>query len=71
MKTKTLVILLIILGVLAGTGGLIFRLKAPEHSNGRLGTKLMEQLPINKIVSITIKDSEQTVFLEKKEDAWR
>jgi len=70
MRTKTLIILLIILGALAGTGTLVFRLKAPERSNGRLGTQLLARLPVNKIVAITIKDSEQTVFLEKNEDAW-
>lgn len=70
MRTKTLVILFIILGVLVGTGTLIFRLKAPERSHGRLGTQLLEQLPVNKIISITIEDPENTVFLVKNQEGW-
>ncbi len=70
MKTKTLVILLIILGVLAGAGTLIMRLKAPDRSQGKLGTHLLEQLPANAIMSIAIQGHDETVSLMKKTDLW-
>lgn len=70
MKTKTLVILLLILGALAGAGTLIIRLKAPERSQGRLGTHLLDQLPANEIMSITIQSPDEAVSLKKKKDLW-
>ncbi len=51
MKIKTLVILLIIMGLLAGAGALIIRQKAPEGPKGSLGAYLLEQLPVNRIAS--------------------
>ncbi|MDP6179475.1 MAG: DUF4340 domain-containing protein, partial [Desulfatiglandales bacterium] len=70
MKIKTLVILLIIMGLLAGAGALIIRQKAPEGPKGSLGAYLLEQLPVNRIASITIKGAVDTVSLVKKENRW-
>jgi len=70
MKPRTLVILLIILGILAGSGALIILQKAPESSEGRLGTHLFGQIPANEIASIIIKGPDGAVSLVKKVDRW-
>jgi len=70
MRTRTLAILIVILAILAGVGTLIIRQKAPERSQGRLGKYLFEQLPANKIASITIKGPDEAVSLAKKADRW-
>jgi len=69
MRTKTLVILLIILAVLAGIGTLVMRSKAPEVEDV-LGKPLMENLPVNEISSISLKDHKEFVSLMKKSDQW-
>jgi hypothetical protein len=68
MRTKTLIILVVILGILAGA--LLIRLKSPERSQGRLGANLFQQLPVNKIMSIAIKGADGDVFLMKKSERW-
>jgi len=70
MKTKTLIFLVIILGVLVGAGILIIRKKAPERSEGRMGAQLLEQLPANRIASIIIKSSDDSVSLVKEKGQW-
>ena len=70
MKIKTLVILLVILAVLAGAGTLIIRMKAPGPLDRRLGSPLLENLPVNKILSIIIKSPGKAVSLVKKTDHW-
>lgn len=70
MKTKTLVILLIILGILAGAGTLINRLKAPKRTEGKLGAQILENLPVNEIVAVTIKTPNGIISLVKEKDLW-
>jgi hypothetical protein len=70
MKTKTLIFLVIILGILVGAGILIIRQKAPERNEGRMGAQLLEQLPANRIASIIIKSSDDSVSLVKEEGQW-
>jgi hypothetical protein len=70
MKTRTLIILLIILGFLAGVGALIIRLKATDRSKENLGALLLGNLPANEIVSITIQGAKDSVSLAKEEDRW-
>ena len=70
MKTRTLIILLIILGFLAGVGALIIRLKAMDRSKEDLGALLFGDLPANEIVSITIQGAKDSVSLAKEEDRW-
>ena len=70
MKTRTLIILLIVLGLLAGAGALITRLEAPDRSKSSLGTPLLKDLSVNDIASISINDPEQSVSLTKHEDRW-
>lgn len=70
MKPKTLVILLIILGVLAGAGALIIHSRDTRSSSGEMGAYFIEQLPANDIASIVIKTPTAAVSLKKEADAW-
>ncbi len=70
MKIKTLVILLIVLGVLAGAGALIIHLQNSSSSSGEMGAYLIEQLPANEVASIVIETPSNTVSLMKKGDSW-
>jgi hypothetical protein len=70
MKTKTLILLVIVLGILVGAGILIIRQKAPEPNEGKMGAQLLEKLPANRIASIIIKSSDDSVSLVKKEGQW-
>ena len=70
MKIKTLVVLLIVLGVLAAAGALIIHLQSSSSPSGEMGTYLLEQLPANEVASITIETPEHTVSLMKKGDLW-
>ena len=51
MKLKTLAILAVILGILAGIGLLVLRGKTPEGSGSELGAPLIARLPVNEIES--------------------
>jgi flagellar basal body-associated protein FliL len=70
MKIKTLVILLIVLGILAAAGALIIHLQSSSTPSGEMGTYLLKQLPANEVASITIETPEHTVSLMKKGDLW-
>ena len=70
MKIKTLVILLIVLGVLAAAGTLIIHLQGNSSPSGEMGTYLLEQLLANEVASITIETPADTVSLTKKGDLW-
>ena len=70
MKIKTLIILLIVLGVLAAAGALIIHFQSGSTPSGEMGTYLLGQLPANEIASITIETPEHTVSLMKKGDLW-
>lgn len=70
MKTKTLVILLIILGLVAGAGSLVIHLKSQSRSGSPLDKLLLEKLPANEISSINITGFEKSVLLMKKPDRW-
>ena len=70
MKTKTLVILLIILGLVAGAGALVMHLKSQSGSGSPLDKPILENLPVNDILSIHIKGPKKLVLLTKKSDRW-
>jgi hypothetical protein len=70
MKTKTLVILLIILGLVAGAGALVMHVKSQGGSGSPLNKLILENLPVNDIFSIHIKGPEKLVLLTKKSDRW-
>ena len=70
MKTKTLIILLIILGLVAGAGALVMHLKSQGGSGSPLDKLILENLPVNDILSINIKGPENLVLLTRKSDRW-
>ena len=70
MRIKTLVILLVIFGLLAGAGALVIRLKSPSGGGSALGKLILAKLPANEISAITLKGPEISVLLAKKPDRW-
>jgi len=71
MKPKTMLFLVIILGVLAGISFLIQKMQTPSVSKtSRLGGELLENLPVNDIAAVTIQSDEGTVELGKVDDRW-
>jgi len=70
MKTKTVVTLLIILALLAGSGVLILHFQDQDSPSGEMGAFLIEQLPANEIASITIDRPGDSVSMTKEGDLW-
>jgi len=70
MRTKSLVILLIILAVLAGFGALTLHVKAPTAPQSALGKRLLENLPANEISAVIVRDPAKSISLAKKSDRW-
>ena len=70
MKTKTLIILIVILCVLAGGGFIINYLKSTDRVESRMGAFLLETLPANQVASIIIKSPGEAVSLMKKNERW-
>jgi len=70
MKTKTLVILLVILGLLGGGGYLLVRLKSPDRETKILGTRLLGDLPANRIAVAVMQGPNGSVTLLKKSKGW-
>ena len=71
MKPKTMLFLVIILGILIGISTIIKTMQTPSVSKkSRLGGELLENLPVNDIASVTIQSEEGTVQLGKVDDKW-
>jgi hypothetical protein len=70
MKPKTLVILLVILGVLAGAGALLIHSRDAHSPSGEMGAYLFDKLPVNDIASIVIETPTTAVSLKKTGDSW-
>jgi hypothetical protein len=71
MKPKTMLFLVIILGILIGISLIIKTMQTPSVSKkSRLGGELLENLPVNDIASVTIQSKEDTVQLGKVDDKW-
>jgi hypothetical protein len=70
MKPKTLVILLVILGVFAGAGALLIHSQGEHAPSGKMGAYLFEKLPVNDITSIVIETPTTAVSLKKTADSW-
>jgi hypothetical protein len=70
MKTRTLLLLLFILAVLAGAGAFLIRVKNPGRTQKDLGTPLLEQLPVDRVMFITLKGPDGEVSLERDNDKW-
>ena len=70
MKKKTFILLVVILCVLVGAGALVMHLKSPRAPSVSMGSPLLDELPVNDIVSIEIDGVASPVTLKKKEKAW-
>jgi len=70
MKPKTLVILLVILGVLVGAGVLLMHSRNVNSPSEAMGALLFEGLPVNDIASIVIQTPTDAVSLKKGADSW-
>ncbi|MBF0452451.1 MAG: DUF4340 domain-containing protein [Candidatus Magnetomorum sp.] len=71
MKPKTMLFLVIILGIFIGISFLIQQMQTPSVSEtSRLGGALLENLPVNDIAAVTINSEEGTVQLGKVEEQW-
>ncbi|UCG13737.1 MAG: DUF4340 domain-containing protein [Deltaproteobacteria bacterium] len=70
MKTRTLAVMLVTLLLVAGAATLIIRQKTTERASGIQGTRLLDPLPANEIVSITLTSAKETVSLVKRTDEW-
>jgi len=71
MKPKTMLFLVIILGILIGVSFLIQTIKTPSVSkSARLGGELIENFPANDIAAVTLQTEEGTVQLAKVEEEW-
>ena len=71
MKPKTMLFLVIILGILIGVSLIITTMQTPSVTKkSRMGGELLENLPVNDIASVTIQSDEGTVQLGKVDDKW-
>jgi len=70
MKPKTLLILLVILGLLAGAGAVLIRSRNANAPSEGMGAYLFEPLPVNDIASIVIQTPGEKVSLRREADSW-
>jgi hypothetical protein len=71
MKPKSMLFLVIILGILIGVSFIIKKMQTPSVSKeSRMGGDLLENFPVNDIASVTIQSEEGTVQLGKVDDKW-
>ena len=70
MKSKTFIILLVIFCVLAGAVYLTFFQKEKISQESGLSRLVFENVPVEKISSITIQSNEGTVNLKKDDSVW-
>jgi hypothetical protein len=69
MKLKTVVILIILLALL-GLAAYFTQNRDTRVKTGAMGEKLFKTLPLEKLARITLKSSEGTVHLKKKQGLW-
>ncbi len=70
MKIRSLVILLIILAFIAGTGAYIIYFKDKRFNESNIGRAFLKDLPVNRISSIAIKGPEKNALLKKTGEQW-
>ncbi len=70
MKTKTFIILVVILAVLVGIGIALFPSSETPVGNETMGTLIFENLPANEITSIIIDRPDDSVTMVKEQDEW-
>lgn len=70
MKKKTFILLVVVLCVLVGIGALVMHLKTPRAPSVSMGSPLLDELPVEDVVSIEIDGIASPVTLSKKGKAW-
>lgn len=70
MRARSLIILLLSLGVVAGAAALVIHWKKPKRADVVLGTRLLSDLAVNQVASVTIKSVEDGVSLVREQDGW-
>lgn len=73
MNQKQLTILLVLLVALGAAGLIIYKKGNADRRSGQpsLGKKVLENLPVNDVAQITIKQGTNELNLVKKNDLWR
>lgn len=70
MKTKTLIILLVVLAILAGLGIWLFQSSNTPKGSDVMGSLLMTDFPANEVSSIVIERPSDTVTLAREDGVW-
>lgn len=70
MKIKTFIILLIVLGLLVGAGAFVMHLETPSAPTIAMGSPLVDQLPVNDVVTIAVDGVASPVTLTHKGKGW-
>jgi len=70
MKTKTVVILLGILVILAGAGIILRQTLHSQARKNNLGTPLLKEFPVERIAAIDIATADESILLSKQSDRW-
>jgi len=65
-----MLILLIVLGIMAGISLMVANMKSPTTPKATIGGPFIKDFPINDVASIVIQSKEDTVSLGKKDDKW-
>lgn len=71
MNTKTFIILVAVVAVLAGISYILLRPQGAEQSADRMGAAPFSDLPANDITAIEISDATAHVHLKKGESVWQ
>lgn len=70
MKSKTLILLLAICGILAGITWFVFKAESPKTAKTEMGEKLIPDFPVNDVTAMTIQAPDGSVTLQKGESVW-
>ena len=70
MKTKTLIILLVVLAIFAGLGFWLFQTSSKPKGSNVMGTLLIKDFPANEVTSILIERPTDSVTLVREDGVW-
>jgi hypothetical protein len=70
MRARSLIILLLSLGVAMGATALVVHWQASKPTRTVLGSRLFAGLPVNEVAFLTIKSGDNAVLLARKESGW-
>jgi hypothetical protein len=70
MRARSLIILLLSLGVAMGATALVVHWQSSKPSRTVLGSRLLADLPVNEVAFLSIKSGDNAVSLARKESGW-